>query len=239
MALSKYMPTIADNLHQVYRQIHAAADRAGRRPEDIQLLAVSKGHPASALRACYRLGQRHFGENYLQEALDKQMALADLGDIHWHFIGPIQANKTRKIAEQFDWVHSIDRQRIAERLSAQRPAQCQPLNICIQVNTDDEDSKSGVAPKEVEALARAIISLPNLTLRGLMCIPRSSDDPAEQRHAFATLASLLRQLQDSTHLPTLDTLSMGMTNDLESAIQEGATIVRIGTAIFGARQTRP
>ncbi len=235
----KYMPTITDNLHQVYRQIHDAAVQAGRDPADIRLLAASKGQPADALRTCYREGQRHFGENYLQEALDKQQALQDLADICWHFIGPIQTNKTRKIAEQFDWVHSVDRPRVVERLSAQRPTEKGPLNICIQVNIDEEQSKAGVCPSELEALARMIMTLPNLRLRGLMAIPRNQDNIEQQRQPFAVLAKLLRELQHSTHLPTLDTLSMGMSNDLQAAITEGATIVRIGTAIFGPRLARP
>ena len=237
--MCKYMPTIADNLHQVYRQIHATAAQVGRDPSEIQLLAVSKGQPADALRTCYLGGQRHFGENYLQEALDKQLSLLDLTDICWHFIGPIQTNKTRKIAEQFDWVHSVDRSRVAERLSAQRPAGREPLNICIQVNIDDEKSKAGVHPSELEALARTIMTLPNLRLRGLMAIPRHLDDSEEQRQPFAMLVKLFRELQHSTHLPTLDTLSMGMSNDLQAAIAEGATMVRIGTAVFGPRQTHP
>ncbi len=237
--MCKYMPTIADNLHQVYRQIHATAAQAGRDPSEVQLLAVSKGQPADALRTCYLEGQRHFGENYLQEALDKQQVLLDLTDICWHFIGPIQANKTRKIAEQFDWVHSVDRPRVAERLSTQRPIARGPLNICIQVNIDDEHSKAGVHPSELEALARTIMTLPNLRLRGLMAIPRHQDNIEQQRQPFALLAKLLRELKHSTHLPTLDTLSMGMSDDLQAAIVEGATIVRIGTAIFGPRPVRP
>lgn len=232
------MPTIADNLRQVYRQIHDAAESAGRSADDITLLAVSKGQPAAALREAYAAGQRQFGENYLQEALDKQQQMTDLTDLCWHFIGPIQGNKTRKVAEQFDWVHSIDRLRIAERLSAQRPAHCDPLNICIQVNIDNEDSKSGVTAAELPALARSIMTLPKLRLRGLMAIPRNRDDGPAQRQAFAKLAGLLHELQNSTETATLDTLSMGMSNDLHAAIAEGATIVRVGTAIFGPRQPR-
>ncbi|WP_461481691.1 YggS family pyridoxal phosphate-dependent enzyme, partial [Porticoccus sp.] len=184
------MPTIADNLHRVHRQIQTAALSAQRDPADVHLLAVSKGQPAAALRECYLAGQRAFGENYLQEALDKQQALQDLADIRWHFIGPIQANKTRKIAEQFDWVHSIDRLRVAQRLSAQRPPGLAPLKLCIQVNIDAEESKAGVAPDELDALASAIAKLPNLQLRGLMAIPRSRDDLERQRQPFAALATL-------------------------------------------------
>lgn len=230
------MPTIADNLQHVYQQIHAAAKLACRNPEGIHLLAVSKAHPASAIRECYKAGQRHFGENYLQEALLKQEVLADLTDLCWHFIGPLQTNKTRKVAEQFDWVHSIDRQRIAERLSEQRPANCEPLNVCIQVNLQDEDSKSGVALQDVAPLAKSIMALPNLKLRGLMAIPVKSDDYAVQLDSFTQVAKLMRELQSSTRLATLDTLSMGMSNDLQAAIAAGATIVRVGTGIFGPRQ---
>lgn len=232
------MPTIADNLQHVYQQINAAANRACRNPEDIHLLAVSKTHSANAIRECYAAGQHHFGENYLQEALQKQQALADLSDLCWHFIGPLQTNKTRKVAEQFDWVHSIDRQRIAERLSEQRPQHCEPLNVCIQVNIDDESSKSGVAMNDVAPLAKTIIALPNLRLRGLMAIPVKSDDYAEQLNSFNQVAMLLRKLQNSTRLSTLDTLSMGMSNDLQAAIAAGATIVRVGTGIFGPRPPR-
>jgi pyridoxal phosphate enzyme (YggS family) len=232
------MPTIADNLRQVYRQIASAAEDAGRSPETVRLLAVSKGQPADALRECHAAGQRDFGENYLQEALDKQQALADLDDICWHFIGPIQANKTRKIAEHFDWVHSIDRRRVAERLSTQRSAEQTPLEVCIQVNIDREESKSGVTPEEAGTLAESVAALPHLRLRGLMAIPRNRDDIAAQRQAFARLAELLRTLRHSTGIETLDTLSMGMSRDLTAAVAEGATIVRIGTAIFGPRQTR-
>ncbi|TNE93187.1 MAG: YggS family pyridoxal phosphate-dependent enzyme, partial [Gammaproteobacteria bacterium] len=165
-----------------------------------------------------------------------QEALADLTDLCWHFIGPLQTNKTRKVAEQFDWVHSIDRQRIAERLSEQRPANCEPLNVCIQVNLQDEDSKSGVALQDVAPLAKSIMALPNLKLRGLMAIPVKSDDYAVQLGSFTQVAKLMRELQSSTQLATLDTLSMGMSNDLQAAIAAGATIVRVGTGIFGPRQ---
>lgn len=236
-ANDKYMHNIADNLNRVHRQIQQIADRAGRDAEKIQLLAVSKGQPATAIRTAYELGQRHFGENYLQEALEKQQALADLTDICWHFIGPLQSNKTRKVAEQFDWVHSVDRYRVAERLSTQRPANRVPLNVCLQVNIDSETSKSGIAVPALPALAGKLIDLPHLNLRGLMCIPRSQPDLQRQRIAFAHLAAQLNMLQDSTRLARLDTLSMGMSDDLEAAILEGSTIVRIGTAIFGPRQT--
>ena len=223
------MSTIADNIAQVSSRIRAAALAAQRDEHSVQLLAVSKTKPAQALREAYAAGLRDFGENYLQEALGKQLELADLPLI-WHFIGPIQSNKTRAIAEHFTWVHSVDRLKIAQRLSEQRPADLPPLNICIQVNVSGEASKSGCTPADLPALAKAISELPRLNLRGLMAIPEPTDDRAEQDAAFAAVQSL----QASLNLP-LDTLSMGMSHDLESAIAQGATWVRIGTALFGAR----
>jgi pyridoxal phosphate enzyme (YggS family) len=223
------MSTIADNIAQVSSRIHAAALAAKRDADSVQLLAVSKTKPAEALREAYAAGLRDFGENYLQEALSKQLELADLPLI-WHFIGPIQSNKTRAIAEHFAWVHSVDRLKIAQRLSEQRPAELPPLNICIQVNVSGEASKSGCTPADLPALADAISKLPRLKLRGLMAIPEPTEDRAAQDAAFAAVQSL----QASLNLP-LDTLSMGMSHDLESAIAMGATWVRIGTALFGAR----
>ncbi|KQZ86499.1 MULTISPECIES: YggS family pyridoxal phosphate-dependent enzyme [unclassified Pseudomonas] len=223
------MSTIADNILQVSSRIHAATLAANRVENSVQLLAVSKTKPAQALREAYAAGLRDFGENYLQEALGKQLELADLPLI-WHFIGPIQSNKTRAIAEHFDWVHSVDRLKIAQRLSEQRPADLPPLNICIQVNVSGEASKSGCTPDDLPALANAISALPRLKLRGLMAIPEPTEDRAAQDAAFAAVQSL----QASLNLP-LDTLSMGMSHDLESAIAQGATWVRIGTALFGAR----
>ena len=223
------MSTIADNILQVSSRIQAATAAAGRSKNSVQLLAVSKTKPAQDLREAYAAGLRDFGENYLQEALGKQLELADLPLI-WHFIGPIQSNKTRAIAEHFDWVHSVDRLKIAQRLSEQRPADLPPLNICIQVNVSGEASKSGCTPADLPALAKAISELPRLNLRGLMAIPEPTDDRAEQDAAFAAV----QRLQASLDLP-LDTLSMGMSHDLESAIAMGATWVRIGTALFGAR----
>jgi pyridoxal phosphate enzyme (YggS family) len=223
------MTTIADNIAQVRSRIHAAEQAAQRAAGSVQLLAVSKTKPAQALREAYAAGLRDFGENYLQEALAKQAELTDLPLI-WHFIGPIQSNKTRAIAEHFDWVHSVDRLKIAQRLSEQRPAELPPLNICIQVNVSGEASKSGCTPADLPALAKAIAALPRLTLRGLMAIPEPTDDRTEQDAAFAAV----QRLQASLDLP-LDTLSMGMSHDLESAIAQGATWVRIGTALFGAR----
>jgi hypothetical protein len=223
------MSTIASNIAKVAERIREAARVAGREPDAVQLLAVSKTQPAEAIREACAAGLRDFGENYLQEALDKQAHLADL-PLHWHFIGPIQSNKTKAIAEHFDWVHSVDRLKIAQRLSDQRPAHLPALNVCLQVNVSGEASKSGCAPEEVAQLANAIAALPRLRLRGLMAIPEPTDDVAEQHAAFARL----RDLQQTLGLD-LDTLSMGMSQDLEAAITEGATWVRIGTALFGAR----
>ncbi|WP_223460570.1 MULTISPECIES: YggS family pyridoxal phosphate-dependent enzyme [unclassified Pseudomonas] len=223
------MSTIADNILEVSSRINAATFAANRAENSVQLLAVSKTKPAQDLREAYAAGLRDFGENYLQEALGKQLELADLPLI-WHFIGPIQSNKTRAIAEHFDWVHSVDRLKIAQRLSEQRPADLPPLNICIQINVSGEASKSGCTPADLPALANAISDLPRLKLRGLMAIPEPTEDRVAQDAAFAAVQSL----QASLNLP-LDTLSMGMSHDLESAIAQGATWVRIGTALFGAR----
>ncbi|WP_166361341.1 YggS family pyridoxal phosphate-dependent enzyme [Pseudomonas akapageensis] len=223
------MSTIADNVLTVSSRINAAARAAGRDESSIGLLAVSKTKPAEAVREAFAAGIRDFGENYLQEALGKQTELTDL-PLSWHFIGPIQSNKTRAIAENFDWVHSVDRLKIAQRLSEQRPEGLPPLNICIQVNVSGEASKSGCSAADLPALATAITNLPRLKLRGLMAIPEPTEDRTAQDAAFATV----RTLQDSLNLP-LDTLSMGMSHDLESAIAQGATWVRIGTALFGAR----
>lgn len=223
------MSTIAENIAKVGERIRAAAQASGRDLDSVGLLAVSKTKPAAAVREAYAAGLREFGENYLQEALEKQAELSELALI-WHFIGPIQSNKTKPIAEHFAWVHSVDRLKIAQRLSEQRPSHLPPLNICLQVNVSAEDSKSGCAPAELAALALAVSQLPNLRLRGLMAIPEPTDDVAAQRAAFARL----RELRDGLPLP-LDTLSMGMSHDLDAAIAEGATWVRIGTALFGAR----
>jgi pyridoxal phosphate enzyme (YggS family) len=223
------MSTIADNIAQVRSRIRAAEQAAHRDEHSVQLLAVSKTKPAQALREAYADGLRDFGENYLQEALGKQAELTDLPLI-WHFIGPIQSNKTRAIDEHFDWVHSVDRLKIAQRLSEQRPADLPPLNICIQVNVSGEDSKSGCTAADLPALASAISALPRLKLRGLMAIPEPTEERAAQDAAFAAV----QRLQADLKLP-LDTLSMGMSHDLESAIAQGATWVRIGTALFGAR----
>lgn len=229
------MSTIAMNIAKVVTRIREAEQAAARPVGSAGLLAVSKTQPADAIRQAHAAGLRDFGENYLQEALDKQAQLADL-DLIWHFIGPIQSNKTRPIAEHFAWVHSVDRLKIAERLSTQRPTGLLPLNVCLQVNVSDETSKSGCSLNEAPALARAIAGLPNLRLRGLMAIPAPSDDPTEQRAAFARLRQLYEALANEL---ALDTLSMGMSQDLEAAVAEGATWVRIGTALFGARSYGP
>lgn len=223
------MSTIANNIAKVATRIREAAQAAARNPDQVHLLAVSKTQPAEAIRQACQAGLHDFGENYLQEALEKQADLADL-PLTWHFIGPIQSNKTKSIAEHFDWVHSVDRLKIAQRLSDQRPESLPPMNICLQVNVSGEASKSGCEPQDVPQLAQAIAALPRLRLRGLMAIPEPTDDPTEQRAAFARLRHLQAELQMD-----LDTLSMGMSQDLEAAIAEGATWVRIGTALFGAR----
>ncbi len=227
---------VTENLNVVRGQLHAALTAAGRDTKGVTLLAVSKRKPASAVRALAEAGHRDFGENQLQEALAKQDELADLG-LTWHFIGSIQSNKTRPIAEHFDWVHAVDRLKIAQRLNDQRPAGLPALNICLQVNIDDEASKSGVRPEELPALAHACAGLSNLRLRGLMCLPAIRDDEDEQRKPFAKLRELSEQL--SRDGLALDTLSMGMSGDYRAAIAEGATIVRIGTALFGAREGTP
>ena len=223
------MSTIAETIAKVRERIREAAQASQREPETVGLLAVSKTKPAQAIREAHQAGQIDFGENYLQEALNKQTELADLALI-WHFIGPIQSNKTKAIAEHFHWVHSVDRLKIAQRLSEQRPAHLPPLNVCLQVNVSGEVSKSGCTPEELAELAQAVTQLPRLRLRGLMTIPEPSDDPQTQREPLARL----RQLRDTLN-PGLDTLSMGMSQDLEAAVAEGATWVRIGTALFGAR----
>ncbi|MBI4984800.1 MAG: YggS family pyridoxal phosphate-dependent enzyme [Rhodocyclales bacterium] len=226
------MTTISANLQAVHARIAAACAACGRDPAGVLLLAVSKTWPAAALREAAACGQHAFGESYVQEAVPKIAALADLA-AEWHFIGPLQSNKTRAVAETCAWVHSIERLKIAERLSAQRPAGLPPLQVCLQVNVSGEDSKSGCAPAEAAALAAAIAPLPNLRLRGLMAIPEPTDDEVLLRSRFALLRELRDELKRRGY--ALDTLSMGMSHDLETAIAEGATIVRVGTAVFGAR----
>lgn len=237
--------TAAERLAVIEQRIELACNKAGRPRSEVKLLAVSKTFPLQAVLDMAAAGQSSFGENYLQESVDKITQLAASPNqaklntpLDWHFIGPIQSNKTRPIAEHFDWVHSVDRLKIAQRLSEQRPSSLAPLNVLIQVNTSGEDSKSGVPPTEVEALALAIDHLPNLKLRGLMTIPSNTDDLARLRTEFLECANLLKSLQlKLPHAkPQLDTLSMGMSSDLELAIECGSTCVRVGTALFGKRQ---
>lgn len=222
----------AQNIAKVSARIRASAQKCDRDAAEITLLCVSKTQPASAVRAAWQAGARDFGENYLQEALQKIAALADL-PLCWHFIGPLQSNKTRAVAENFSWVHSVDREKIARRLSAQRPPQLPPLQICLQVNISGEESKAGVAVDDLAGLAAAVAALPGLQLRGLMAIPRGGLTGEQQRQPFADLRRALEALQQQH--PQLDTLSMGMSADLEAAIAEGATMVRVGTDIFGPR----
>lgn len=230
------MDMIGDTLQAVRERIAHAARDAGRDPALIALVAVSKMHPAARIAEAAAAGQRAFGENYLQEALAKMDTLgAQSAALEWHLIGPLQSNKTRPVAERFDWVQSVDRLKIAERLSAQRPDALPPLNVLLQVNVSGESTKSGVAPAEVAALAQGVAALPRLALRGLMAVPEPDPDAARQRARFASLRELFVRLR-AAH-PGMDTLSMGMSDDLESAVAEGATLVRIGTAIFGARPT--
>jgi len=231
--------SISENLQLVQHRIANSAQAAGRDPASITLLAVSKTFDVQAVLAAAQAGQRAFGENYVQEAIDKIAATRDMREhnpdlkLEWHFIGPIQSNKTRQIAEHFDWVHSVDRLKIAQRLSEQRPVDMPPLQICLQVNVSGEATKSGLEPDALLELARAVVLLPNIRLRGLMAIPEPTEDVQQQRAAFAKLRFMQNDLQ-AVGIQT-DTLSMGMSADMDAAIAEGATIVRIGTAIFGVR----
>ena len=228
------MPDLDHNLAAVQQRIALAAQLASRDPRSVTLLAVSKTFPAEDVRAAHAAGQHAFGENYVQEALTKIETLANLrASLEWHFIGPLQSNKTRPVAENFDWVHSVDRLKIAQRLAEQRPAHLPPLNVCLQVNVSGEASKAGVTPAEAAETAHAIAALPQLRLRGLMSIPEPAENIDAQRVPHRQLRELFEQLRaDGLEL---DTLSMGMSSDLEAAVLEGATIVRVGTAIFGAR----
>jgi PLP dependent protein len=231
---------IGDNLQAVMSRIAAAVAGAGRAPGSVRLLAVSKTQAAARIAEAQAQGQRAFGENYVQEALEKMDAVTKLlGEsraraLEWHLIGPVQSNKTRAAAERFDWVQSVEREKIARRLSEQRPADFAPLNVLIEVNLSGEASKSGVAARDAAALARTVAGLPRLRLRGLMAIPAPSRDPAVQRARFREVRALFEQLRAQGL--DLDTLSMGMSDDMEAAIAEGATMVRVGTAIFGARE---
>ncbi|PWI32132.1 YggS family pyridoxal phosphate-dependent enzyme [Vibrio albus] len=230
------MCSIQQNIEQVTTQIRNTEHKCGREPNSVQLLAVSKTKPNEAISAALEAGQKAFGENYVQEGVEKVRYFSEHysdADIEWHFIGPIQSNKTRPVAENFDWVHSIDRKKVAQRLNDQRPESMPPLQVLIQVNTSGEVSKSGTDESEVFALAELISSLPNLTLRGLMSIPANVSDYASQLRAFQQLAELKEKLTEK--YDGLDTLSMGMSGDMEAAVEAGSTMVRIGTAIFGAR----
>jgi len=223
---------IAERIKEVRNQIKQATQAAQRQPHSVQLLAVSKTKPAADVAAAHAAGQVDFGENYVQEGVQKITQLQHL-PLTWHFIGPIQSNKTKDIAEHFAWVHSLDREKIARRLSQQRPAHLPPLKVLIQINIDDESSKAGIAPAQLEQMAQLIASLPQLQLRGLMTIPQADASADQQAHSFAAMQRLFLQLQ--TQYDQIDTLSMGMSNDLAAAIAHGATMVRVGTAIFGAR----
>ncbi len=227
------MTTIPSRLQAVHARIAKAAQSVGRRPDEITLLVASKTHPAERVRETWLAGQTIFGENYLQEALAKMPLLSDL-PIEWHFIGPIQSNKTRRIAEYFSWVHGVDRVKIADRLAKDRPESLPPLQICLQVNVSEEASKSGVAPEELAQLAAHVVRLPRLKFRGLMAVPELTTATALQRSQFHMLWELFDRLKRDGY--ELDTLSMGMSEDMDIAIAEGATIVRIGTAILGPRR---
>lgn len=222
----------SDNIAKLLQRVRLSAQKSQRAESDILLLAVSKTRPAQDIREAHSGGQSQFGESYLREALEKIAALSDL-PLTWHFIGPIQSNKTRPIAEHFHWVHSVDREKIARRLNDQRPQDLPPLEVCLQVNISGEHSKSGCTPDELPALALAVNDLPRLRLRGLMAIPAATDSEVEQRQAFAQLRRIFEDLQ--AKFPQMDTLSMGMSGDLEAAIAEGSTLIRVGTAIFGPR----
>ncbi len=230
------MLTIANRLKSALESIHDSALKAGRNPADIQLLAVSKTKPNSAIREAWQAGQRMFGENYVQEGIQKIQELEDLKGVEWHFIGPLQSNKTRVVAEYFDWVQTIERTKIADRLNEQRPSAKAPLQVCIQVNISGEANKSGVLLENVDALAQHINDLPQLNLRGIMTIPSKVDSTDEQMQAFKSMQGILKSLQ--AVYPQVDTLSMGMSSDVDAAIQCGSTMVRVGTAIFGPRENK-
>ncbi len=233
MTASSEASQAKDRFVRVHERIRAAAQQAGRDPSSVALLAVSKLQPAAKIRELYAAEQRAFGENYVQEAAQKCVALADLAGIEWHLIGPLQSNKTRVVAETMHWVHSVDRLKIAERLSAQRPATLPPLNVCIQVNISGEASKSGCAPDDAVALAKAASTLPGLRVRGLMGMPEPGIGEDATRRQFAMLAGLYAAAKRG--IASIDTLSMGMSDDLEIAVAAGSTMVRVGTALFGAR----
>ena len=228
------MPNIEENLANVGARIRAAENKFARRANSVQLIAVSKTKPLSLVQQAIAAGQKVFGESYAQEAIEKKNALKDEA-IEWHFIGPIQSNKTRPLAENFDWIHSVDRLKIAQRLNEQRPKALGPINILLQVNISEEETKAGVAMNELQTLIESVLQMPSLKLRGLMAIPAKSIEPDEQRSAFHRMSLLLAELNEK-YETSMDCLSMGMSNDLEAAVAEGATFVRIGTDIFGARE---
>lgn len=235
------MTSITENLSHIRERLRRLEQQYQREPGSVRLLAVSKTHPVERIREAWQAGARDFGENYVQEALEKIRSFSEIeqaeeaSGIRWHFIGPLQSNKTRDVAEHFHWIHSVDRLKIARRLSEQRPAHLPALAVCVQVNISNESSKSGIALEDAPALCQAIAALPGLTLRGLMAIPAPCDDLAQQRSVYRPLAGLFREL--STHYDTMDTLSIGMSDDLEAAVAEGSTLVRVGTGIFGQRVT--
>lgn len=230
------MKTIAERLKSALQTLHHSAQQVNRCVDDVTLLAVSKTKPVSDIQLAYAAGQRQFGENYVQEGVEKIQQLQNLTDISWHFIGPLQSNKSKLVAEHFDWVQSVDRFKIAKRLSDQRPANLPPLQVCIQLNIEQEHTKSGIDAQQLLALAEQIQTLPNLTLRGLMAIPQKTDDGQQQQQTFRQLQALFQQLK--ALYPQVDTLSMGMSADAEMAIANGSTMVRLGTAIFGARAVK-
>ena len=230
------MKTIAERLKSALQTLHHSAQQVNRCVDDVTLLAVSKTKPVSDIQLAYAVGQRQFGENYVQEGVEKIQQLQNLTDISWHFIGPLQSNKSKLVAEHFDWVQSVDRFKIAKRLSDQRPANLPPLQVCIQLNIEQEHTKSGIDAQQLLALAEQIQTLPNLTLRGLMAIPQKTDDGQQQQQTFRQLQALFQQLK--ALYPQVDTLSMGMSADAEMAIANGSTMVRLGTAIFGARAVK-
>lgn len=227
MSISQNLTTILQQIQQISLQVKRPADA-------VKLLAVSKTKPVSAIQQAIDAGQTAFGENYVQEGIEKIHYFAHIPTLEWHFIGPLQSNKTRLVAEHFDWMQTVDRLKIAQRLNDQRPAERQPLNVLIQINISDEDTKSGIKPEQMLELATQISQLPKLKLRGLMAIPQPESDPMRQKAAFAEMSQLYQELQ--CRFEGIDTLSMGMTDDMQSAIECGSTMVRIGTAIFGARE---
>jgi pyridoxal phosphate enzyme (YggS family) len=233
LSLNELMISIADNLKNVRQTIKNASISVDRKENSVQLLAVSKTKPVEAVRKAIEAGQTRFGENYLQDAIEKIEALKDEADIEWHFIGPIQSNKTRSIALHFDWVQTLDREKIAQRLNDQRPKEMSPLSVCIQINIDDEDSKSGIKPEALMTFAEKISLLPKLKLRGIMTIPAKQTEQ-ETRKSFQRMKALFQLLQ--AKYPQVDTLSIGMSSDISIAIEEGSTMVRVGTALFGARE---